>query len=521
MYKCLIVDDEEIERKSLHKMINQHIDSISIIGEASSGSQAVALAKAHQPDIILLDIKMPGMDGISTLKEMKKLGLAAKFIIISAYDTFDYAREVMKEGVKEYLLKPARIDETVQTIKRVINELESEKTNEQSQTELKERYNKVLPFVQSEWVASLLLDHVQEMSMVELGAAIDVTLANNYAVAFQLNTNEVHKIEQYQWIKKELRKRCQGLAGPLTGNQIPAFIPVQTELEGVPSSRLQQITSIVQSFSEFFPGVSICAGIGGLAYHVNHFFGSYQEALKALKHTTINKPVRLFHAEMDKDDFHDHTLFKTEQRLFEMVRQGEFDQALGVFDQYVNKLKVMTKGDTAQVQKGVEELFDVLITLLKELGIQIKNPFSLNSYRTSQHLKETAKMALQKIFDQITSWQDIGSKRSIIEAKKYIETHYMRPITLEETAQHVSLSPYYFSKLFKDHFKVTFIEYLTLVRLKRAKELLLYSKLSLKEITYQVGYKDPNYFSRVFKKAEKLSPKSYRIQNYQKQKTRY
>jgi two-component system, response regulator YesN len=97
-----------------------------------------------------------------------------------------------------------------------------------------------------------------------------------------------------------------------------------------------------------------------------------------------------------------------------------------------------------------------------------------------------------------------------MKAKEYIDEHFAEAITLEEAAEHVGLSPYYFSKLFKDRFGITFIDYITEIRIKRAKELMENPDVSVKEVCYTVGYKDPNYFSRVFKKYTGLTPSEYR-----------
>ncbi|TCP31757.1 AraC family two component transcriptional regulator [Scopulibacillus darangshiensis] len=511
MYKILIADDEEIERKALYKMIKENLsDQAVVVGEADNGHRAMELAMTHLPDIVLLDIKMPGMDGIAALREMKSRGSKAKFIMISAFDTFDYARNVMKEGVKEYLLKPARINETVETILRVINEIESEQQTLQAQTDLHNRFNKTLSFVQSEWVTTLLLNHTQEINIAELGPAIDVHLANSYAVVFELDDSAGDKISRYRWLKRTMKELCNGLTGPLSGMQIPVFIPVETEAGALAVAGLME--KVNRMFSEAFQSGSIRSGVGRVAYDVTHFLRSHQEALTALGHTNINRRTILFEPGMDKEIRETDTLYHSEQRLIDAIKLGTFEQVPKAFEHYFKHLNMMAEGNVEVMRKNIKELFIIVTAVSKELGISLLKPSILRGAETPIELREQGRAELYKVIDQLSAWRRHGALGQMSEAKKYINTNYASPMALEDIASRVGISPYYFSKLFKEHFSITFIDYVTSVRIKRAKELLCYTRLSLKEIAYQVGYKDPNYFSRVFKKNEGMSPKEYRTQ---------
>ncbi|MDC3412085.1 response regulator [Aquibacillus sp. 3ASR75-11] len=131
MFRILVVDDEGIERQAMRQILTQGLQKVEVIGEATNGREAIRLASEQKPDIVLMDIKMPGIDGVQAVKMIKKAQPDTKFIMVSAYDTFEYAREVMREGVKEYLLKPTKKKEIMDTVGRVIREIRNERMGQQ------------------------------------------------------------------------------------------------------------------------------------------------------------------------------------------------------------------------------------------------------------------------------------------------------------------------------------------------------------------------------------------------------
>ncbi len=158
----------------------------------------------------------------------------------------------------------------------------------------------------------------------------------------------------------------------------------------------------------------------------------------------------------------------------------------------------------------MENFFIVLTRTLKEFGFDENVQMNFEQLDTSMQIKERAKVHLMMIVDRLGEWRASGVESLLLHAKEYLDTNYDKGVTLEEVAEKIGLSSYYLSKLFKERYQVTFIEYLTNRRLQKAKDLLLDGKTPLKEIALTIGYKDPNYFSRVFKKETGLSPREYR-----------
>ncbi|MFC7441159.1 response regulator [Laceyella putida] len=347
MYTILIVDDEGVERQALNMIISKHLPDVQVIGEAENGRQAIDLARQCKPDVILLDIKMPGIDGVEAVKQIKQALPHTKFIMVSAFDTFEYARQVMQQGVKEYLLKPARTEEIVQAIRRTLTDLSQEREAQAEQMRLREQLEQALSFEQA-------------------------------------------------------------------------------------------------------------------------------------------------------------------KTLFELIKWGDVEGALTHFDRYFEDF-VRTVGENEQkLKQTITDLFSLVSYMLKECHLDGDIEITWRPSQSFAEIKQQTRAELTRLVERVTNRRALHAHDLLHKAKQYMDEHYTRPLSLEEVAAHVRLSPHYFSKLFKERFQMNFMDYLTGLRIEQAKQLLLHSDCSLKEICFSVGYKDPNYFSRVFKKITGVSPSEYR-----------
>ncbi|MFL6556709.1 MAG: response regulator, partial [Bacillus sp. (in: firmicutes)] len=169
MLKILIVDDEVLERTALTKIINRSSMDVIVIGEAPNGRKAIEMATEHRPDIIFMDIKMPGIDGVQAVKAIKKIDPGIRFIMVSAFNTFEYAKEVMQQGVKEYILKPSRKQDILAALERVSSEILEESKQREEQQSLRQNLDRAVSIAQKEWVSSVLVNQVQDITFDEWG----------------------------------------------------------------------------------------------------------------------------------------------------------------------------------------------------------------------------------------------------------------------------------------------------------------------------------------------------------------
>ncbi|WP_066070261.1 response regulator transcription factor [Neobacillus soli] len=355
MINILIVDDERVERMALKQIIEQGMGNIKIVGEAENGLRAIRLAEELKPDLILMDIQMPGMDGLAAIKEINRKNSAIQYIIVSAYETFEYARQALRLGVKDYLLKPSRIDTIIETVQSVTKRIQREKDESNS------------------------------------------------------------------------RKQ-----------------------EKIKIQKLQQ---------EFHEG-----------------------SRRALE---------------------------TEKNILEQLRQGN--------GKVVQKLVLSFVEYCEETGKSISETHQRLLRIvllisrfLNDIGIEIETPFFSLQATNYQQLNTESRLVLEKMLKSFTSMKNEISPNIFQTIKQFIVENSHREISLEIVAAQVNLSPYYVSKLFKEHSGTNFIDFLTECRIMKAKKLMLDPSKSLKEITFEVGFHDPSYFSRVFKRSHNISPTDYR-----------
>lgn len=522
MLKILIVDDENLERKALTKIISSSIENVTVIGEAPNGRKAIEMAREHRPDIIFMDIKMPGIDGVQAVKEIKKLDGGVRFIMVSAFNTFEYAKEVMQQGVKEYILKPSRKQDILESLQRVVDEILMERKLVEEQQSLRYNLERAVSIAQKEWVASLILNQVDDLTFDEWGQLLGVEITSGYVMLFSLlPANETgipveERQRWYGWMKEALKsvvKKHEFMIGPMKDEHVPVLFLCKSSNEKVPFKTNAQsiLENLLSLFKETDFQAELRAGIG-LPYDdakkLNH---SYHEAVLALQ-WLLKTPNRKYlfggkNSASEMDSVSD--VLDIEKKLLEAVRQGDLNQVLLMFDSFMAKMEE-NEVKASVVKKSFDELFILISRMLHELGIGYDRIPAIDEPENIKHIFEKGKVHLLTIVQHVQVWRTNHAKGMLHKAKEYIETHYADSITLELVAEYVELSPYYLSKLFKDRFGMTFIDYLTEIRIKHAKTEMLNPSKSLKEICYSIGYKDPNYFSRVFKKHTGLSPSEFR-----------
>ncbi|MDR4945360.1 response regulator [Neobacillus cucumis] len=523
MLKILIADDEILERKAVAKIIKGSKLDVTVIGEAPNGRIAIEMAGKFKPDIIFMDIKMPGTDGVQAVKAIKKFDPGIRFIMVSAFNTFEYAKEVMQQGVKEYILKPSSKKDLLDSLQRVAEEIISERKQQEEQQNLRENLNRAVSIAQKEWVSSLLMNQVQDMTFDEWSQLLGVEITSGYMMLFTLKpTSETEltsfeKEKWYNWLKKTLKSivvKHEIMVGAIMDTQVPVLFlcKISAEKNQFRTNAETIIENLYLLFKKENMKADMRIGIG-LPYTFAHeLTKSYHEAVLALEEL-LKTPNRKFSFSSKQGTAYempsDSEIMKVEKKLLDSVRQGDVNQVMLIFDSFVSKHGTLN-AKPSFIKKSFDELFILISRMLHDLGINSERIPNLEDSGDIRTLLESGKTHLLAVVQHVQVWRNNHAKGMLQKAKDYIETHYAEAITLESAAEYVELSPFYFSKLFKDRFGLTFIDYLTEIRIKKAKAEMLDPGKSMKEICYSVGYRDPNYFSRVFKKLTGLSPSEFR-----------
>ncbi|WP_170140685.1 response regulator [Oceanobacillus arenosus] len=465
--RILLAEDEFIERKAMRKFIEENFPAIEVVGEAENGRKAIELAAATSPDVIFMDIRMPGINGLEAIEKINAGNPVIKFILVSAYDSFDYAKEAMRFGIKDYILKPGKKEEIVKAILRVQKEIEAEKIRQLERIQ-------TLELRQERLITELMHAPLQDSTIITLKALFPEIQSACFFVVKRAGKSAVE-----EGLEKEATYR---------------FIARQVEdvvVVCLVASEVLHRTDVLQLAIRLQRkiGDSVYIGIGSPAILLEELPKSYVEAYEASVQLAADGKRRVGFLPAEKIQQIDDDVIS---RMEAIVEKGQQEEAIQMFQKYQRKLSPDNK----------EELYMRL-----KNGLVIRNivppSIAFSSMQTNQDWHTFLHLCCSKM-------KEFYQSKSIIEqAKKFIHAHFQEAITLENVAASVNLSANYFSNMFKQAFGMNFIEYLTMIRMQKAKGLIEENTYSLKEISFMVGYKDPNYFSRVFKKHYRESPKQF------------
>ncbi|WP_042171544.1 response regulator [Paenibacillus gorillae] len=516
MLKLLIVDDEQIEREGLMAIIKDGFPDV-IFEQARNGKAAVELVSHFQPDLILMDIKMPIMNGLEAVECIVGDYPDMRFIMVTAYDTFDYARKAIKLGVKDYLLKPSKISEIRDTVGRVLKQIEEEREERQTQHQVKRTLDRIMPLVEADVVTQLLFDHVHEVhldEMIHLLGGSDTKEA--FVLLVQAGAGAATE-QLYAGVKLRLRQMGKGWAGAMNGRYLPivVFMESQKSFRAQAASIVHELLALPQ-----LSGTSDCIiGVGNARQSLDDIRYSYHEALLA---AAAGRQCQLqqgkafarhrFYADKAAETEREGVEYAgkgMEKQLMEFVRLGQWTAAEAVIYPLADRYEASGM-DVHQAEQRMLETLWIVFRGLLELGVETELPYYGFQIHRYSELRTETKCLLLRMCKDAEEQLNRDQPDAIAEVKQYIIANSHLDISLETIAKQAGLSPFYMSKMFKEQVGIGYIDFLTDCRVERAKALMGDADRSLKEIAYEVGYHDPNYFSKVFKKICGASPTDYR-----------
>jgi len=528
MYRILIVDDEQLERDALKAIINRGVDSIIEIQEAVNGREAIVKARSFSPDIIFLDIRMPGIDGIEASRMIRETNPSISIIFLTAYNQFEYAHEAIHIGVDDFIIKPSSERRIIEVISKVINKIENLRTDLRHRENSNIRLSRATDSLENEFIYILSIRGITEEKFNNYLSILDVNfyLARAGILKLLFNTYPLHVDSDYQ--KKVLKKRCmhmlksslakKGIIGLFNTDLSNIYFLLNQEKKENKSLEELDVSNLISAIIKEIKiniNIEVLIGIGSLFSEPSKALTSFLHAKNNLGSMQDKKKASLPYKEETNTLFPVHLEIGMEQA----VMSGKREAAMGVFQQICEWFE----SSTLHFEEKKKSLIE-LITILKHAtgyqlpnGVCILDESDIRNAAESINLLTLFNILLNDLLEQINKIHEVENSPAIEKVCKFIEDNYHTDITLEEAASQCSLSSFYFSKLFKKSKKITFIDYLTNRRIEEAKKYLSKTNLSIKEISQCVGYNDPNYFTRVFKRVVSTSPTSYRNNNMLKQ----
>lgn len=531
-YSVLLVDDEEDVIHVIMKKLDWEAMGFKIVGYAQNGIEALEMAEEQQIDVVMTDIKMPYMDGLTLCKQLKEQYHDIKVIIFSGFDEFEYAKEAIKIEAEEYILKPINSVELQEVFERIKDNLDKERDEKQNVEHLKKYYVESLPVLQENFLTSLVTGEIPKNRIERYALNYQIDLSGKYysVTVLQLSADKdtggnstMNPLLLSMAVKRLVEEQMKVDWKIYTASYLRDIV-ILTQLDN--REDIARYTDEMDKFCKMARKVclaTVTAGVGYICEKPEELLISYEGAKNAISYGVLygtGKAINI--AEVDPEGKADFAWEEDYIRNFmlnmkfgkdEMMEQPVSDFINGIrelklsFQQYhVLVLKILTEmyRFCGNNQLNVEEVFganmEAYAQVLQMDTIEDLEQWMLEKSNTIQSLLRKEKT------DSFKSFVD--------KAVEYVENHYGdQELTIDVMCDYLGVSSAYFSTVFKKETGKTFIHYLTDYRMEKAVELLMSTSEKTYVIAEKIGYSDPNYFSYVFKKKFGVSPSKYKSIN--------
>ncbi|MGH4050087.1 MAG: response regulator transcription factor [Clostridium sp.] len=517
MLKLLIAEDEALERKALRFILKKYFsESIEIIGEVSNGRDAVDMALLLKPHIILMDIHMPIMGGLEACNIIKKSYEKTEFIILTAFNYFDYAKQAIHIGVSDYLLKPFSNDEFINSLNKVINKINSKKLMVNKSDELRDNYKKISPYGEKQMIENIAYGvTLTDNQFNEYKDIFEIVSAKFSCIIFNLSEKEIFNDNSVVLIKQKLNLLFPKIVGGLCLNNVILFIFDEAIGSKMLSSMFENLINDLRDDFKLKYDVTLSVGYSAMHEGLNQLNISYKDAKRCLKvegnkeYAPETKAINNYDNTYNINEFNDI--------LTEKIINEDLNGVIIELDMILNNL--LNKNGTLDIISVKQTFFimfdDIIEDISKFIGKDFKH-FSKDKILKElielgeiSELKNCISLILKNIITYISNYKRSKNIDVIEKVKLYIEENYMKDVSLDNLALYVSMSSFYLSRIFSKAYGISIKEYVIKMKMEKAKSMLLEGNKSVKQIAFEVGYADQNYFSKAFKKYTNMSPKKY------------
>lgn len=538
MFSVFLVEDEPLIRQNMRNAIEEGGEQFSCAGEAGDGELALTIIQDVKPDILITDIKMPFMDGLTLARHAKAIIPWLRIIIVSGYDDFDLARQAIGIGVDQYILKPVSNKDLFAALLASGEKIAEQKR--QSVSFLKNLSNEEM--VKSTLIGSFL----EQLCSGGVGPDEALRRADELSIAL-LSKQYAVAVAQYEIAGGASGPNCASGANGSSGRHAVAskvkYLLVDSPDVLFYMSGVDQIVLIFKGSSEIETtgtayhtaqtlkheleddlSASLTIAISAVVNRISAIHGAWHEASVLLKTFGAAHRGRIFCAgdlgraespvaatldEIFNADAEGRLKFATAQDVPAIVedftRHLKSDEMQGMLYRYYVLM------DLAAAAMRIIKTFNPSLDKASLSGEFMDGAKAFSSAVSVEECAELASKICLKFIELRDSGTNCHHKMLVQKACSYIKENYNNPdISLNTVAAHVSLSPTHFSTIFAQEMSETFIEYLTGVRMEKVKELLLSTDDKIVNIAFSVGYNEPNYLSYLFKKREGVTLKEYR-----------
>ncbi len=521
MYRVMIADDEKFVRKSIINRIEWEQRGLVLVGEADNGADALVLAGMVKPDIILVDIKMPIMNGIDLIRNVKKDHPGINFIILSGYDDFEYTKEAIKLGVANYIKKPIDENELNETLSLVVNQIRHKEENEEQIRDISSQIKKSKAVLHEKYLNNLLYSHYHLLEEEVKFTYGDFGLLLVY---IRENTCTDHPMglmtETIQQNVSDLMKTMPDthlhayvFPNPIHPNEIRILLNGHTL-----SGQLGRIADRLHDalYKTLCPSQSadISISVSSSFCGIQEIPQIYLQCIEKLKRKILpgQSPV-LYEKDMDTPDLiFSEFVYQSVSRLKKFMENRDLHNVTRTLEKIFDG-RNEKKFSVALLESIVLEIHNAIKRSVIKLDVQISG-FSVNDLFQPEYLLkfnnlDELKQDLSSLLHEFIGLSHMEEGTLISRIRQYMLEHYAENLSLSKIAQEHYLNPSYLSQLFKSKTGENISRFLEDIRIEKARELLSGLSVSVVDVAFMVGYNDARYFSKVFKKNTGMLPSAY------------
>lgn len=523
-----VIDDVASVVQGISKHIPWEHYGVEVIGTALDGQEGLQLIRSRKPDIVLTDIRMPNMDGIEMLKQLREQSYEGKIIFFSGYNDFDYAQQALRLGAYDYITKPHSVDQIVEVILKAKEAIEAKALEDQHAIEIRNKLKESLPILRQEFFNLLLHHRTNEDHIRNRWEFLQLDLPQQDLIVMVIEIDRLAEksvdlsIEEVELIRFSLQNIVQETINAYTEGVIfrdtmSRFAAIYHDPGG--EQDLAQLADKCCEHIAVYTKFTVTIGQGRKARHACDLSEAYREAVFALSYQFYagGNVVLMYEDVAGPDKTFPRYSKDDEQELAMSLRSGNASQACEALTRIFDELSSgLVRPEPMNLISVYYELaFKVLRILLEKVPYpeiqHLEQRLRDRHWLTIVPLKELQQVIIDLCEEgcRLTERrQRSETENAVDKAISFIHENLHTDITVGDCAKHVHLSPNYFVNVFKRVTGRTFIQLLTQERIERAKTLLLEGR-QVQEIAAEVGYEDRRYFSDVFKKLEGMTPSEF------------
>lgn len=531
MLKVFLVEDEFVVREGIKNNIDWNSHGYEFCGEASDGELAFPMIQKLKPDIVITDIRMPFMDGLVLSKLIKKEMPWVEIIILTGYKEFEYAKEGIKIGVAQYLSKPINSEELLKEVDALAVKIEEKR----KEREIKEKYIREMEenFLKDrkDLFQYLVTGSKSVAELLELADELNIDLSSMWYNIVLIKIQSIyHAHDEYSNSLVEIEDKLREITDiknllvferNLEGKALLFKADSEEELKQVEDDYICKMKEILKNYGH----VRYFGGIGMPVNRLRELPNSFEKASHAFAHRYLVKESLILNSKeaeqgsyLGKEEFNIsevNTKHIDRSKIREFLKVGDKEEVIYFIEEFFKDMGTNVMKSNIFRQYITMDSYFCVVDFLEGLEISRDEIEPLDVASGVLESEENAINYVTGIVKKALELREnIASNRYgdvVDDVMKYIEKNYAdEELSLNLLASHVNFSPNHLSMIFSQQTGQTFIKYLTDFRMNKAKELLRCTGKRSSVISMEVGYKDPHYFSYLFKKTQGMTPTQYR-----------